>query len=85
MPKLVAQHQVPDPQPLGSAQQRGGQRPALQGGDVRNARPIHVVIQPQRTDAEFLAALGAVQDVGEGESHLRDVHPDVEGAQGLTA
>lgn len=78
MAKLVAQHHVSDPQPFGTAQQRSGERPCLQrvdvGGDAGGA--VHVVVEPQRTDAELFAALRAVQDVGVAETHLRDVDPD---------
>ena len=75
MPKLVAQHQVSDPQPFGPAQQGGGQRPALQGVDVRNPGPVHVVVEPQRADAELLTAPGPVQNLGEGEAHLGTYTP----------
>ena len=78
MTELVAQHHVSDPEPFGAAQQRGGQRPRLQRVDAGHAGAVHVVVEPQRADAEFLAAVRAVQDLGEGEAHLRDVDPDVQ-------
>ena len=61
MPKLVAQHQMSDSQPFGVTQQRGRQRPRLQRRQVRHTGSVEVVVEPQRPDAQFLAAPCAVQ------------------------
>ena len=71
MTKLVAQHHVSDLDTLGAAEQRRRQGPCLQRGIVGGSRPVQVVVEPQRVDAQFLAPQRAVQDVGVGEAHLR--------------
>ena len=47
MAKLVAQHHVSDPEAFGVREQRGGQRPGLQGRHVRQARAVEMVVEPQ--------------------------------------
>ncbi len=71
MAKLVAQHHVSDLDALRTAEQRGRQRPCLQRGIVGNSRPVEVVVEPQRVDAQFLTPQRAMQNVGVGEAHLR--------------
>jgi hypothetical protein len=46
------EHHVPDAQALGLGEQRGGQGPAFERGSVGEVRPIEVVVEPERVEAE---------------------------------
>ena len=77
MTELVAQHHMSDPDTFGTAEQRGGQRPRLHRRVVRHSRRVEVVVEPDRVDAELLAAQRAMQHLLVGETHLRQIDPDL--------
>ena len=77
MAKLVAQHHVSDLDAVGATEQGGGQGPRLQRGIVGSARPVEVVVEPQRVDSQLLTAQRAVQDVVVAEAHLGQVDTDL--------
>src|SRR5215217_7981700 len=85
MPKLVAQHHMSDLNAVGLAEQRGGQRPRLQRGVVGRSRAVQVVVEPQRIDPEFFATARAMQKVGIGEAHLRQIDTDLRLGHGLSS
>ncbi len=85
VPKLIAQHHMPDLDALGLAEQGGGQGPGLHRRIVGHSWPVQVVVEPERVDPEFVTALRAVQDLGVGEAHLRQVDADLGLGQGLSS
>ena len=58
---------------------------ASRDGIVRHARCVEVVVEPDRVDAELLAAQRAMQDLLVGEAHLRQVDADLGLAHGRSS
>ena len=85
MTELVAQHHVSDANALGAAEQCRGQGPGFHRGIVGRARTVEVVVEPQRVDAELLAAQRAMQDLVVGEAHLGQIDADLGLAHGRSS